>query len=830
MEEKENKKHLRARVKGMHCASCSSRIERVLSDREGVGGVSVNLAGESMDVTYDPDALSPEDIAAAVDDLGFTAVLPEDESGTTLDLDIKGMHCASCQARIERVLRQMDGVESAEINLATETGKVETDPRKVSRRDVIEAIGKLGFRAEVRAGESFFDRQRRESMERLVAMRRRLLPMFLLAGPLLVLTMGHMFGMPLPRALDPMHSPAAFAAVQFLLTAPVLWLGRRFYTDGFPALLRRAPNMDSLVALGTGAAFVYSLWNTAEIFMGIEPAAKAMDLYYESAAVLVTLIYLGRYFELSSKLKTTDAIRSLMQLSPETARLVQDDEEVTVPVEEVETGDVIAVRPGDRIPVDAVVLSGRSSVDESMLTGEPIPTDKTQGHKVAAGTMNTSGALMIKAERVGSATMLSRIIRLVQEAQGSKAPIANLADTVSYYFVPAVMAVALLSGLAWYFPGGAEFSFSLRILISVLVIACPCAMGLATPTSIMVGTGRGAQLGVLVKSGAALQVAGDIRAVVFDKTGTLTHGEPSLAHAAPLNGFDPDEALRLAASAETVSEHPLGEALVRAGREKNLSLSRPADFQAHSGLGVRAVIDGRSVLVGNRAFLDEQGVDTGPAEKIARKDAEKGMTPLYAAVDGKAAAVLAVSDRIKEEAADVVSRLKDMGLKVVMLTGDQEAAAGTVATEIGIEEVVAGVLPDRKAEVVQRLQSEGLKTAMVGDGINDAPALAQADLGMAMGSGIDVAIESGDVVLMKGNLDAVLTAFRLSRAVMRNIKQNLFWAFAFNTVGIPIAAGALYVFGGPTLNPMIAGTAMAASSVTVVSNALRLRFFKGSES
>jgi Cu+-exporting ATPase len=779
-----------------------------------------------MNVTYDPGRISEEDIASTVKNLGFTAVMPENES--ELDLNIKGMHCASCSSRIERVVGGMDGVREASVNLAAEHAHFQFDPAVVSKKDVMRAIEDLGFTPEAEtAEESPFERQRREARERLAAMKRRLVPMFLLAGPLLVLTMGHMFGMPLPSRLDPMHSPLNFALFQLGLTAPVIWLGRRFYTRGIPALLRRAPDMDSLVAMGTGAAFVYSVWNTVEIALGINPAAKAMDLYYESAAVLIALISLGRYFELSSKIKTTDAIRSLMSLAPESARLVRNDREITVPVEEVRPDDVLLIKPGERIPVDARVEAGASSVDESMLTGEPIPVRKEKGDRVAAGTMNGQGALTVVAERVGKETMLSRIIRLVQEAQGSKAPIANLADTVSYYFVPSVIVVALAAGSAWYFAAGAEFSFSLRILISVMVIACPCAMGLATPTSIMVGAGRGAQLGVLVKSGAALQSAERIDAVVFDKTGTLTHGEPSLVEIQALSGMSEDETLSLAASAESVSEHPLAKALTVAAHERSLTIIKPDEFEAVSGLGIKAVIDGKTVLVGNRRFMAERISEDEEVLGHADDLSKQGMTALFCAVDGAMAGVMGVADRIKDEAADVVSRLKDMGLEVIMLTGDNETTARAVAEQAGIERIIAGVMPDRKAEEVAKLQNEGLRAAMVGDGINDAPALARADLGIAMGSGIDVAIESGDVVLMKSRLDGVLTAFALSRATMTNIKQNLFWAFIFNTVGIPVAAGVLYVFGGPTLNPMIAGTAMALSSVTVVSNALRLRFFKG---
>lgn len=825
-------RRVQAQVKGMHCASCSARIERTVGAMDGVRSVSVNLAGETMDVEFDPKALRFEDIGERIKKLGFEAVPPPEDSGeTVLELDIGGMHCASCSARIERVLGAMDGVRRAEINLATESGVVEYDPAKVGPRAIREAIGRLGFTAKTRtgAGAAIGERQRLAE-ERLAALRRRLIPAFAFALPVLVISMGHMLGLPLPRWLDPMHAPLSFALAQLALTLPVLWSGREFYTIGFPNLVRGQPNMDSLIAVGTGAAVVYSLWNTVEISLGVDPVQRAMDLYYEAAAVLIALVSLGRYFEARAKLRTSDAIRALMQLAPDTATLVTETGAQPIPVDEVERGDVLLVRPGERLPVDGVVVEGESGVDESMLTGEPLPVTKRPGDAVTGGTLNTTGALHVKTSRVGADTTLARIIDMVRKAQGTKAPIANLADTISYYFVPAVMSLAVLAGLAWYFVGGADFEFALRIFIAVLVIACPCAMGLATPTSIMVGTGRGAQLGVLVKGGEALQTAEGVNAVVFDKTGTLTHGKPELTDVEPLGGLGRAEVLALAAAVESVSEHPLAAAVVRGAEREGLTLAKPTDFQALGGRGVRARVDGRAVLLGNAELMAEQSVrDADPArtaEAAARLSAQ-GKTALFLAVDGALAALLAVADTLKPEAPSVVAHLRDMGMRVIMITGDNEVTARAVAAQAGVSEVMAQVLPGRKAEVVRGLQQGGLKVAMVGDGINDAPALAQAELGLAMGTGIDVAVESGDMVLMTGNLHGVLTALRLSRAVMANIRQNLFWAFAYNVVGIPVAAGVLHAFGGPTLSPMIAGAAMAMSSVSVVTNALRLRFFRG---
>ena len=746
-----------------------------------------------------------------------------------LDLKIDGMHCAACSARIERVVGKLDGVDLARVNLATETGAVTFDTDKLKPEDILSAISGLGFSGSESEGVSERAEQRRKTaLERLEAMRRNLIPAFGFALPLLVLTMGHMVGMPLPSWLDPMHSPAAFALAQVALTLPVVWTGRHFYTSGFPALLRRAPNMDSLIAVGTGAALAYSLWNTMEILLGVDAVARAMDLYFESAAVLIALISLGKYFEARSKLRTSDAITKLMELAPDTATLVTDDGLQTVPASRLQPGDKVLVRPGDRVPIDGEVVDGHSSVDESMLTGESMPVSKEAGDRVTGGTLNSTGALTVMAQSVGQDTVLAGIVRLVEQAQGGKAPIANLADRISYYFVPTVMALALVAGLSWYFIGGTSGSFALRIFISVMVIACPCAMGLATPTSIMVGTGRGAQLGVLVKSAEALQTAEGVDMVVFDKTGTLTEGRPALTDVSVATDcdFSESEIVRLCATAEQSSEHPLAQAVIRGAEERGLKLGATTDFQAIPGRGVLARVDGRNVTIGNKDnAAGLENVESQWAGETARIFAEDGKTALYVGIDGKLCAVLAVADTLKQTAARAVAGLKAMGLGVTMLTGDNAVTARAIARSAGVDDVVAGVMPEGKSEVIADLQKKGHKVAMVGDGVNDAPALALADVGLAMGSGVDVAMESGDMVLMSSNTEHVATALRLSRAVMRNIRQNLFWAFAYNVVCIPVAAGVLHIFGGPTLNPMIAGAAMAMSSVSVVGNALRLRKF-----
>ncbi|WP_338669123.1 heavy metal translocating P-type ATPase [Pseudodesulfovibrio methanolicus] len=827
-----------AQIKGMHCASCSARIEKVVGNMDGVDDVAVNLAAETMALSYDPGAVSTDEVGKRIKGLGFEAEFEEPQMPvagglSALDLNIGGMSCASCSSRIERVVGKLDGVDTASVNLAAETGKFVFDPSLVSRREIRDAIKNAGFSSEVRSEEgNLIEKRRQQAEERLSAQKRALIPAFCFALPLLILSMGHMWGLPLPAFLDPAHSPATFAVVQLLLTLPVVWSGRNFYLHGVPALLRGGPDMDSLVAMGTGAAFLYSLWNTLALVFGLgDPHVLALDLYYESAAVLIAMISLGKYFEARSKLKTSDAIRALMQLAPDTATLLKDGEQVPIAVAEVEPGDLLLIKPGERIPVDGTVTDGRSSVDESMLTGEPMPVGKQAGDSVAGGTLNTSGALTMRADRVGNDTMLARIVKLVQEAQGSKAPIANMADRISFYFVPAVMLTALVAGLAWYFLGQAGFPFSLRIFVAVMVIACPCAMGLATPVSIMVSAGRGAQLGVLIKSGRALQEAGSLNTVVFDKTGTLTHGRPEVAAITMVRGtMAQTEAVYLAASAESQSEHPLAQAVVRYAKEKDLDFPAPDEFEAILGKGIKAKVGYREVMIGNWAFMQEHGLNFGDdalAEEAVGHYEQQGATVVYFASDNKLNALFAIADEMREETPEVVAALKKAGLTPVMLTGDNETNARVIAGRAGIDEVVAGVLPDRKAEEVDRLQTGGRKVAMVGDGINDAPALAKADIGIAMGSGIDVAVESGDVVLMHSDLHAILTALNLSRATMRNIKQNLFWAFAFNVIGIPVAAGVLHIFGGPTLNPMIAGTAMAMSSVTVVSNALRLRFFKG---
>ena len=752
-------------------------------------------------------------------------------SSETVRANIEGMHCAACSTRIERVVGNMEGVNSCNVNLATGKARFDFDPSLIEFDQIAQTISNLGFTALTEAEAESRDENKASDAEILAEMRRNLILMFIPAMFIMVLSMGHMVGIHPPGILHPDTAPFNYALTQLLLVLPVVWLGRTFYLSGIPALFRGGPNMDSLIAIGTGAALVYSLWNFTEISLGLNPVERAHDLYFESAAMLLALVSLGKFLEARSKAKTTDAIRQLMQLTPDTALVVNGDEVVETAVEAIRIGDKLLIRPGARVPVDGEIVDGESGIDESMLTGESMPVMKRVGDAVFGGTLNKQGALTMVARKVGRDTMLSRIVHLVQEAQGSKAPIAHLADRISFYFVPVVICIALIAGLSWYFLGGAEFTFALRIFIAVMVIACPCAMGLATPTSIMVGTGRGAQLGVLVKTGSVLELAQNVSCVVFDKTGTLTVGTPEVTDIILYGDLEEERILRLAAGAEERSEHPLGEAVIAAARQRKLTPASVQAFTPSQGKGIEATLElegeSYSLFLGNQHFLKEKNVE-GLNDAVVEKSlalADEGKTVLFLGVNNSVTALLAIADPLKDEAYAAVAALKKMGLKVVMLTGDNARTANAVAARAGIGEPIAEVLPDQKERQIRLLQERGEIVAMVGDGINDAPALARADVGIAMGTGIDVAIESADIVLMNGQLSGVRRAIGLSRATMRNIRQNLFWAFAYNVIGIPVAAGVLAVFGGPTLNPMIGGAAMAMSSVSVVSNALRLRWY-----
>ncbi len=755
---------------------------------------------------------------------------------------IEGMFCGACSARSQRALNKMDIVDSASVSLADGTAQIRPAEGALGPdgegldafiQTVCERVGKLGFTASYLPPDTdehdlWAEEQARTAAD-LATRRRRLVTEFIFAVPLIIVAMGAHWGMPLPGWLDAHESPLAFALFQLVLTVPIVWSGRDFYRNGIPLLLRGAPNMDSLVSMGTGAALLYSLWSTCEIALASTPEAVhagVMGLYYESAGMLIALISLGKYLESLSRTRTSEAIRGLMELTPESVeRVLESGETRETAVKSVMPGDRLLIKPGSRIPVDGVVFEGQSALDMSSLTGESIPVDVKEGDEVSAGTLNVSGAFVMEARRVGADTALARIIHLVREAQGSKAPIASLADRISLYFVPAVILLATAAGLGWLWLGGLPFGEALRVFVAVLVVACPCALGLATPMSIMVASGRGAQLGVLMKNGTALEASGHLDTIVFDKTGTLTEGQPRLSSL--FSEEDENEALRLAASLEAVSEHPLARAVLEAAKERGLSVAPVENFTAVSGQGVMGTVEGKSLLLGNESLLNEHGICLAPAQK-ARLEAlaDGGQTPLLLAADGRFLALIGVADPLREETPGIIAELRQMGLRVLMLSGDNERTARAVASRAGIDEVIAGVRPDGKEAVIARLQSEGRCVAMVGDGINDAPALARANVGMAMGSGIDVAMEAGDVVLLRG-LPGVKTAIGLGRASLANIRLSLFWAFAYNVLLVPVAAGLLLLFGGPALSPMLAGAAMSLSSVSVVTNALRLRRFEG---
>ena len=738
---------------------------------------------------------------------------------------IEGMSCASCAMTIENAVSKMPGVDKASVNLATEIMTVEANdsvtPEAIAK--VVDGVG-YGARPRGKSVEEELEEKNEKKEAHLREMKRNLTISAIFTVPLLFIAMADMVGIPMPAFLSPMQSPVSYALIQLALSLPIVWLGRRFFVDGFKALSKGHPNMDSLVALGTSAAFLYSLYGTYHVLEG--HAHFAMNLYYESAGVILTLITLGKYFEDVSKGKTSMAIQTLVGLAPKMATVLRDGQEVEVPVEEVQVGDLIRVKPGEKVPVDGVVTEGNSTVDESMLTGESIPVSKAVGDEVIGASLNKTGSFILRATKIGKDTALSQIIQLVEQAQGSKAPIAKLADKVSGVFVPIVIALALVSGLAWYFLGQESWVFALTITISVLVIACPCALGLATPTAIMVGTGKGAENGILLKSGEALEEANHVNMVVFDKTGTITNGTPVVTDVVTAENTDADALIRLAASLEVASEHPLGEAIVAKAKEQGAAFDEVTNFEAIPGFGIKGHVGETLVFLGNEKWMRENGLVDEAMNKKANRFAEQGKTPLYIGYNDAVQGLIVVADTVKESSARAIQTLHEMGIQVAMMTGDHERTAQAIAAEVGIDRVFSEVLPQDKANYVSKLQEEGYIVAMVGDGINDAPALAQAQVGIAIGTGTDVAIESADAVLMKSDLMDVPAMLKLSRATIRNIKENLFWAFAYNVIGIPFAMGVLHLFGGPLLNPMIAGAAMSFSSVSVVLNALRLKRWK----
>ncbi len=807
-------------IEGMTCASCVGRVEAALAKVDGVEGVAVNLATERADI-HSAGPVDRMALVGAVEKAGY------DVPATTIELAVQGMTCASCIGRVERALQAVPGVSEATANLATERATV----RGVASVDaLLAAIDKVGYEASAidsLALDAVDEAAARKDAE-YAGLRRDLLLAVVLALPVFILEMGsHMVPAMHHWVMDTIGMQRSWY-LQFVLTTLVLLIpGRRFYTTGFPALLRLAPDMNSLVAVGTLAAYAYSV--VATFAPGLLPEGT-VNVYYEAAAVIVALILLGRFMEARAKGRTSEAIKRLVGLQARVAHVLRDGRIVDVPIGEVTAGDVVEVRPGERIPVDGELVEGRSYVDESMITGEPIPVEKAPGSEVVGGTVNQQGAFTLRATAVGGQTVLAQIIRLVEQAQGSKLPIQAVVDKVTLWFVPAVMAAALLTFLAWLVLGPSPaLGFALVNAVAVLIIACPCAMGLATPTSIMVGTGRGAEMGILFRKGEALQLLKDARVVAVDKTGTLTEGRPTLTDLEVAQGFERSRILPLVAAVESRSEHPIARAIVKAAEHDGTALPVLDEFESITGMGVRALVDGTRVEVGADRFMRSIGLDVAPFATIAERLGSEGKSPLYAAVDGRLAAILAVSDPIKPSTPAAIAALHGLGLKVAMITGDNRRTAQAIATRLGIDEVIAEVLPEGKVDAVRRLGTEHGRVAFVGDGINDAPALAAADVGLAIGTGTDVAMEAADVVLMSGSLDGVPRAIALSRATIGNIRQNLFWAFAYNTALIPVAMGVLYPVNGLLLSPVFAAGAMALSSVFVLGNALRLRAFRPPE-
>ncbi|WP_027887972.1 heavy metal translocating P-type ATPase [Meiothermus taiwanensis] len=816
-------KELQIGVEGMTCAACVNRVERGLKKVEGVEAASVNLATERATVAYDPATTTPQALIEKIQEVGYTPVVAEVELGVT------GMTCAACVGRVERALKKLDGVLEASVNLAAERATVRYLPASTGLAQFKRAIRDAGYGVlELGKGQNRADLEREARAKEIANLRRAVLLAAAFALPLFLIAMLPMLFPPVEEWLMRTFGHGVMAALSWVMLAlatPVQFgPGLRFYRHGWKALRSGSPDMNSLVMIGTSAAYFYSL--AVVLFPGLFPP-QARHVYFEAAGVVITLILLGKYLEALAKGRTSEAMQRLLSLQAKTARVVEGSTEREIPVDEVLPGDLIAVRPGEKIPVDGVVVSGQSYVDESMITGEPIPVLKSEGAKVIGGTLNQNGAFTFQATAVGEGTVLAQIIKLVEAAQGSKPAIQNLADRVVAVFTPIVLGIALLTAGVWLLFGGENaLTFALVNTVAVLIIACPCAMGLATPVSVMVGTGKAAEMGVLFRKGEALQTLQEAQVIALDKTGTLTQGKPELTDLQALEGFDEAELLRLVASLEKSSEHPVAQAIVKAAQGRGLELSEPVDFEALPGYGVGGQVGIYRVEVGADRYMARLGLDVSAFGAEAARLADEGKTPLYAAVNGKLAAILAVADPIKEGTPEAIAALHRQGLKVAMITGDHRRTAQAIARQLGIDEVLAEVLPAGKADAVKELQAQGYKVAFVGDGINDAPALAQADVGIAIGTGTDVALETADVILISGDLRGVPGAIALSRATLKNIRLNLFWAFAYNIVLIPVAAGVLYPFTGWLLSPVLAGAAMGLSSVFVLSNALRLRRFR----
>ena len=805
-------------VKGMTCTACAGAIERGMKKLEGVKDASVNFATEKLKIEYDEKEYDFDKIKQEVGKIGYDLI--GNSSVKKVSISISGMTCTACAAAIEKSEKKLEGIEKAEVNFANETGNFDYNPDKVSISDIKEKIVEAGYKP---LDVDMKDEEKEKIYNNEIkVLGIKFIVSLIFAIPLLYIAMGHMMGMYIPEFINPDYNAGNFAIAQIILVIPILIAGNKFFTRGFKNLIKRSPNMDSLIAIGTSAAVLYGLFATYKIFQGEHH--YSMDLYFESAGVIITLILLGKYLEAKTKGKTSSAIKKLIGLQPKKALIIVDGVEVEVLIEEIKEGDTIVVKPGEKVPVDGVVSKGTTSIDEAMLTGESLPVQKKQGDKVIGGSINKNGSIEFQATKVGTDTMLSQIIKLVEEAQGSKAPISRLADTISGYFVPIVIVIAILSGVIWYI-AGAGLIFSLTIFISVLVIACPCALGLATPTAIMVGTGKGAENGILIKSGEALETTHKIDTIIFDKTGTITQGKPVVTDLITENNQEL-ELLKYAASTEKGSEHPLAEAILNHAKEMNTEFLNVEDFENIPGFGIMTKIEGNTVFLGNKKLMVKNNIETSHFDKSFDRLSDEGKTVMFLSKNDKLLGLVAVADTVKENSKRAIEELHGMGIKVVMLTGDNKKTADYIAKQVGIDDVIAEVLPNEKSDAVKFYQDKGDFVAMVGDGINDSPALAKANVGVAIGSGTDIAIESADIVLIRSDILDVVNAIKLSRATIRNIKQNLFWAFAYNTLGIPFAAGIFYALGGPKLNPMLAALAMSLSSVSVLLNALRLKFFK----
>ena len=823
----------RYRVGNVSCQSCVALIEKILTSTQGVNSAKVNLATEELFVNFDEKVITEEDVKNKIVPLGYT--LEEIKELKTVIFSIKGLHCQSCVGTVEKIISGIKGVESIVVNLATEKATITYDSAIVKLSEVFHLIAKFGYTGE-RITEEVIDRRAEEKKLELKREFNEFLIAIIFGAIIFYISMGSMIGLPVPNVIHYDTNPLLFAMVQLIFSIPVVYVGRDFYISGLKKLKSKTPSMDSLIALGTGAAFIYSLYGTFKIYEG--DLHFVHNLYYESGVVIIALISLGKYLENVSKGKTSEAIKKLMSLQSKRANLFRNGKIVTVDIEEVEVGDILLIKPGESIPTDGVVIDGISSVDEAMLTGESIPVKKINESKVYGATINGTGSLKIEVTETGENTTLSRIIRLVENAQGSKAPIARMADVISSYFVPVVIAIAIISSLTWYIVGTLGLVslnetpsvFALTILISVLVIACPCSLGLATPTAIMVGTGRGAELGILIKSGEALEKTCKVDTVVFDKTGTITMGKPTVTNILS-NRLEENVLLKVVGSLEQNSEHPLADAIMREVNLRKVEMFSVRSFNSVTGEGVTGTLEDTpvgdvEVIVGNKKIMDRYNINIEEHLEEGSKLFDEGKTVIYIAAKDTYLGMIAIADKVRESSKVVIEELKNIGIDVIMLTGDNERTARAIAKEVGLTKVIAEVSPEQKYSQIKKLQISGKKVAMVGDGINDSPALTQADIGIAVGGGADIALESADIVLMSKNIKDVPKAIELSRATMKNIKQNLFWAFIYNGLGIPVAAGILYPFTGHLLNPMIAGAAMAMSSVSVVSNALRLKWFK----